>query len=150
MKKTLVALACLIAGTAMIYSVAAFAEELCVPMGSISLQAPEGVTAKRAGVEFPHSQHFGFNCGQCHHNWTGEEEIQGCMTSGCHDAVVSHAKDNSVEAWQYYKHAFHKSCIGCHKERAAKNRAVEMDRTLDTKLIKTGPTGCTACHPKGE
>ena len=151
MKKTLVALACLIAGTAMIYSVAAFAEELCVPMGTIRLQAPQGATAKRAAVDFPHSQHFALvQCGQCHHTWTGQEAIQGCMAGGCHDAVVSQAKDNPADAMKYYKQAFHKSCIGCHKDRAAQNRAAEMDQTLKLELVKTGPTGCTACHPKGE
>ena len=148
MKKLLVTLACLVAGTMVICATAAFADEMCVPMGSITLEAPQGAEAKRSAVEFPHSQHFALHCGQCHHNWEGDDEIQGCMTSGCHDATQSMAKENPGEAYAYYKQAFHKSCIGCHKERAAKNKAMELDKTMNTELLKTGPTGCSVCHPK--
>ena len=149
MKKTLVALACLIAGMAMICSAGAFAEDFCVPLGTITLNAPDGVTAKRTAVDFPHSQHFSLKCQDCHHKWTGEEAVAGCMTGGCHDATASLATEKPAEAWKYYKKAFHASCIGCHKERAKKNRALEKNKTLKTELVKTGPTGCTKCHPKG-
>ena len=42
-------------------------EDMCVPMGTIVLSAPDGVEQKRAPVDFPHARHFGFECQTCHH-----------------------------------------------------------------------------------
>jgi Class III cytochrome C family len=150
MKKILVVLACLMAGAILFFPVAPSADEFCVPTGSITLEPLQGAEAKRAAVEFPHSQHFDLNCKQCHHKWKGEEAIQGCMTTGCHDAATSQRAENPKDAWKYYKNAYHKSCIGCHKATKAENRKLELAQTLKTAQAKTGPTGCKACHPKGE
>jgi hypothetical protein len=56
--------------------------EMCVPMGVITLEPPDGVEAKRAAVEFQHGRHFVLACTQCHHTWKGDEPVTGCMTSG--------------------------------------------------------------------
>ncbi len=128
--------------------------ELCIPLGTIEIEAPEGAEVKRTPVEFPHTLHFEFNCKECHHNWTGEEQNLGCMTSGCHDLAKKPEKagkagkadkDKSV---QYFKDAFHKSCLGCHKAMKSKQKKVELSRTLDASAVKYGPTGCVECHPK--
>jgi len=128
--------------------------EMCIPMGSISLAAPDSVEPKRSGVEFPHSVHFDYSCKECHHKWDNESAIQGCMTSGCHDLTESPEKpvkhlQYTDEAIIYYKFAFHKQCIGCHKELKELNREAAEALRLnddDTRLSATGPTGCKACH----
>ena len=91
------------------------AEKLCIPMGTILLEAPASVTAKKAAVHFPHAKHFDYSCQTCHHKWEKESEIVGCQTSGCHDLAKAPAKGEEADAIRYYKTAFHDSCIGCHK-----------------------------------
>ncbi|PID39918.1 MAG: hypothetical protein CR984_05935 [Proteobacteria bacterium] len=132
----------------------AAAGEMCVPMGVITLEPPEGIEAKRAAVEFQHGRHFVLACGQCHHTWKGDEPVTGCMTSGCHDLKTLPRKENSkaidkTKAHLYYKNAYHGKCIGCHK--TMKQEISKMSATLadiDGKLPVTGPTGCIKCHPK--
>ena len=129
-------------------------EEMCIPMGAITLEPPGTVEAKRAAVEFPHSKHMSLACNNCHHTWKGAEFITGCMTAGCHDLDALPRKENSKsidkdQAFRYYKNAFHGQCIGCHK--TMKLNIQEMANTLagiDGKLPTTGPTGCIGCHPK--
>ena len=36
-----------------------------VPMGYITIKAPEGVEATKVSVEFPHSRHFATDCKSC-------------------------------------------------------------------------------------
>lgn len=129
------------------------AEEMTVPMGEITISAPEDVEAKRASVEFPHSTHFDYACSRCHHMWEYDAEIQSCSTEGCHDASLSPlkaaAEGDEIEAYQYYKTAYHGLCIGCHKEIKVSN--AKLERTmgkLPEQLAATGPTGCIECHPK--
>lgn len=134
----------------------AIAEEkqMCVPMGIITLQPPDSVEAKRASVAFDHNRHFVLACNECHHTWTGDEPITGCMTSGCHDLDTLPRKEGSKAvdkelAHRYYKNAYHGQCIGCHKsmkmeiEKAAKTLA-----SMGSAAPATGPTGCIECHPK--
>ena len=133
------------------WGVAEEAEDtLCIPMGIITLEAPDGVEAQRAEVEFPHSTHFNFNCKECHHTWDGEAAILSCTTSGCHDITqIPEGGFKSGEAVQYYKSAFHDACIGCHKEIKVRNKELEKSMvSLKGELQRTGPTGCTECHPK--
>jgi hypothetical protein len=50
---------------------------------------------------------------------------------------------------KYYKYAYHKKCVGCHKEVKAKRKEMEMSyQVLKEKLPSSGPTGCIECHPK--
>jgi hypothetical protein len=129
-------------------------EEMIVPMGTITLEAPDAVESRRAAVEFPHSQHMTLACNSCHHTWQGTEPITGCLTSGCHDLEALPRKEDGKtvdkdQAFRYYKSAFHGQCIGCHK--TMKLDIQEMANTLtsiDGKLPTTGPTGCIECHPK--
>ena len=131
-------------------------DEMCVPMGTIELGAPDGVDQKRASVEFPHSRHFGFECQTCHHKWEGTTQIKGCMTSGCHDVKEAATKSKQgsprrSEEIQYFKKAYHEQCIGCHKIMKLKNRKIEVSgKKLEDPLPVTGPTGCILCHPKEE
>ncbi len=128
--------------------------EMCIPMGQITLTAPEPVEAKRAPVEFNHSLHFEINCNRCHHMWEKDEAIIGCTTSGCHELTESPVKAGGSEfegepPILYYKNAFHSLCIGCHKEISASNKKLELSRgKLPDQLPATGPTGCIQCHPK--
>jgi len=124
-----------------------FADELCIPMGTIELSAPEGVEAKRSAVDFPHPEHFKINCNQCHHTWEYGIEIKSCMTSGCHDQNKVPEKGDKI---LYYKEAYHKACIGCHKTIQKKNKDLELSKgSMKGQHEKTGPTSCVACHPKG-
>jgi hypothetical protein len=129
-------------------------EDMCVPMGTIVLKAPEGAKAQRSAVNFPHAQHFGDRCVTCHHTWGGTEPIVGCMTSGCHDVteVPTRKAGEAVDegpGMAYFKNAYHKLCITCHKDLKAKNLALQRSLTpLSKKLPKTGPVSCAECHPK--
>ena len=135
-------------------AVAENAEEMIVPMGIITLKAPDAVETKRAAVEFPHSQHMTLACNNCHHTWDGTEPIVGCLTSGCHDLDALPKKEDgkSVDkdnAFRYYKNAFHGQCIGCHKTMKVKIQKMSGAlASIDGKVPTTGPTGCIECHPK--
>ena len=132
------------------------AQEMCVPMGTILLEPPESIEAKRAAVEFPHSKHFGYECAVCHHKWEVEEPIAGCTTSGCHDlfeppAETKEAGTGAELAVRYFKSAYHDMCIACHKQIKVENEKLEASyRTLNKPLPKSGPTGCHQCHPEEE
>jgi hypothetical protein len=129
-------------------------DQMCIPMGIITIRAPEGVEPQRAPVDFPHAVHFSYACQECHHTWEGEAPIAGCQTSGCHDGTVSPQKATNASeademAVRYYKYAYHDMCIGCHK--AIKKTAQELEastRTLETVVPASGPTGCVECHPR--
>jgi len=129
-------------------------EEMCVPMGIITLEPPDTVEVKRATVEFQHGRHFVLACTNCHHTWDGSAPVTGCMTSGCHDLDALPRKEGSKavdkdQAFRYYKNAYHGQCIGCHK--SMKQEIQQMAKTLagiEGKLPVTGPTGCIGCHPK--
>jgi len=128
-------------------------EIMNVPMGSLVLEAPEGVDAKRSAVEFPHGVHFGFNCMTCHHKWEPPEQIASCTTSGCHDVFkLAENKEKMADSElsvKFYRSAYHNLCIGCHKSIKTKDWKMEMSgRIIKGKLSKTGPTGCIQCHPK--
>ena len=126
-------------------------DNMCIPMGEIVLEAPESVEAKRAPVAFPHAVHFDYTCNTCHHKWSGQEEIMSCSTSGCHDLAVLPKKEERSEEdtiLRYYKTAFHKQCIGCHKKIKAENVKMEMSLGEIAELADTGPTGCVKCHPE--
>lgn len=123
-------------------------EEMCIPMGEIILEAPESVEAQRSSVTFPHSLHFTINCMTCHHEWSADEPVEGCMS--CHDLEEAPAPEDRDEAMMYYKNAYHQMCIGCHKEIKTMNREAAQSTSGAASSIKpTGPTSCVKCHPKG-
>ena len=127
--------------------------EMCVPLGIITLKPPEGVESKKSPVDFPHARHFETDCKTCHHKWQGAEKIKNCTTSGCHDQIKAPERSSSYLSYsdvsiKYYKYAYHKSCIGCHKEIKVKNRKLaESYQVVDEKLTVAGPSGCIECHP---
>jgi hypothetical protein len=131
-------------------------EEMCIPMGAFIIEPPASVEAKRSPVEFPHSIHFNYKCQKCHHKWSGLDEVQSCTTSGCHDLTKSPEKplrhlEYTDKAIKYYKYAYNKQCIGCHKEIKSENEERAKKIRFDdkgTKILKTGPTGCVDCHPR--
>ncbi len=146
----------MIFGNFMVVSGSSDAGEMCVPMGPILLEPPESVEAKRPPVDFNHPIHFDFRCQTCHHKWVIPEPISGCNTSGCHDVAEAPKKpekgaiDKELAA-RYYKTAFHKMCIGCHKEMQIQNKALEMSgRVLKENLPNAGPISCKGCHIKEE
>lgn len=129
-------------------------EEMCVPMGTITLEPPDSVEAKRSAVAFPHGKHFVLACNNCHHTWKGAEPITGCMTAGCHDLDTLPKKEDppgidKANAHKYFKNAYHGQCIGCHKEMKAKiEKMANTMAVADDNPTTTGPTGCVMCHPK--
>ncbi|MFZ0612376.1 MAG: cytochrome c3 family protein [Desulfobacterales bacterium] len=128
--------------------------EMCVPMGDITIGIPDGVTPQKSRVVFPHSRHFATDCKTCHHTWKGEEKIQGCQTSGCHDQASAPKTTESYlsysnESIKYFKYAYHQACIGCHKDIRAKNLATAKSyQVLGESQPAAGPSGCIECHPK--
>jgi hypothetical protein len=127
--------------------------EMCVPMGTITLE-PLSADNQRVAVQFPHAIHFGYSCQECHHTWDRESTITGCSTSGCHDLAEAPkgeggrpSKDAVLQA-RYFKNAYHSLCIGCHKAIAKENQKLQATRLpTDQKLAAGGPTGCIQCHP---
>lgn len=124
------------------------AEPMCVPMGNIELTPPESVDAQRPAVTFPHAKHFAIQCQSCHHGWSGGEAVASCSSSGCHDLDQPiQPKQTGTPTARYFKEAFHRQCIGCHKTNKLKNRQLELShQVLKDKLQPTGPTGCIECH----
>ncbi|MCF8079043.1 MAG: cytochrome c3 family protein [Desulfobacterales bacterium] len=151
MKKVSVLVICLALVFAMgtvLDAVGSQEEELCVPLGELELQAPDGANVQRSSVMFPHGLHFNYSCQQCHHQWKGGVEGLNCTTSGCHDKVET-PRNNPDEKILYFKEAYHELCIGCHRQIKAENRRLEMSgQILKEKLPNSGPTGCTECHPE--
>ena len=129
-------------------------DAIYVPVGRLVLAPPVGVIPKRSAVAFPHSRHFGYTCQTCHHKWSGHSPVQSCTASKCHDQLSASVKTNRMlqyrpESMGYYKYAFHKQCIGCHREIKAQNvRSARSGKTLREPLQATGPTGCVDCHPR--
>ncbi len=125
-------------------------EQMVVPLGTFTIDPP--VEGQRSAVQFPHSVHFNYSCKQCHHKWNGTEPVVGCMTQGCHDLAQLPKKEANKKIdpdlkMRYFKTAFHKQCIGCHRAIKLNNKKLEMTRAgIDGRLPATGPTGCNGCH----
>jgi hypothetical protein len=142
----------LIFGNAMVVSGESEDETMSVPLGIIELQPPESVEAKKPLVQFPHATHFDFKCQTCHHKWEKVAPILGCKTDQCHDVAEAPKKSENVKDYEllsarYYKTAYHKLCIGCHKDMKLKNEKLEMSgRVLKENLPNVGPTSCKGCH----
>ena len=127
-------------------------EDMSVPMGDILLEPPDSVEESRPAVNFPHSIHFDYTCQTCHHTWEKVTHIVGCSVSGCHDVTEApkrsdSGRSNDEMAARYYKAAFHKMCITCHKEIKLQNKKLELSgRVLADNLPNSGPTSCKECH----
>ena len=142
----------LIFGNAMVVSGESEGEAMSVPLGIISLEPPESVEAKKPLVEFPHATHFDFKCQTCHHKWEKQSPIVSCGTSDCHDIAEAPKKSENLKDYEklaarYYKTAYHKLCITCHKDMKRQNQKLELSgRVLKENLPNVGPTGCKECH----
>jgi len=128
-------------------------EEMCIPMGTLTLEPPAGVKQERASVDFPHALHFNYNCKRCHHMWDAKSEIKGCMAAGCHDQATYTKKplrkgQYEAASMKYYKYAYHNNCRTCHVELKTERTKMEMSYEEPEKLPETGPVGCEECHPK--
>ena len=127
---------------------------LCIPVGVIVIEPPDAIEPKKAPVEFPHSNHFGYPCQTCHHTWEGDAQLLNCKTAGCHDLTQFPEKTGKAEtdpgsAVKYFKTAYHQKCIGCHKDIKRQNSGLEKSFSASkTKILKAGPTGCVGCHPR--
>jgi hypothetical protein len=143
-------------GNAMVVSGQNDDETISVPLGVIPLGPPEDVEAKRPPVPFPHGTHFVYTCSICHHLWEMDAPIENCSTAGCHDGVESPVKVGGGKVDEemlinYYKTAYHRMCIGCHKEIKAQNKRLEMSgQVLKEKLPTVGPSSCKGCHVEEE
>ncbi|WP_321493105.1 cytochrome c3 family protein [uncultured Desulfobacter sp.] len=130
--------------------VASSDEKLSIPLGIITIKAPEGVNATRNPVGFPHGHHFQFACKDCHHEWDGESEIEAC--SSCHNEIKPsgsrNIKDESNQ--MYYLAAYHNVCVTCHRDTDKKHRQAAKDmaqgKIEKADLPKTAPVNCSGCH----
>jgi hypothetical protein len=131
-------------------------DAIYVPVGRLALAPPVGVISKRSAVAFPHSRHFEYTCRTCHHKWDGKSQLQSCTASECHDKLSAPPPKKGIkymdyvdESISYFKFAFHRQCIGCHKEIETRNEKLSRSLfVLNTSQQKTGPIGCVSCHPK--
>lgn len=131
-------------------------DAITVPVGRLALAPPVGAISKRTAVAFPHSLHFEYTCRTCHHKWDGQSRVQSCSASACHDQLAAPpmAKgaryvDHISDSIGYYKFAFHRKCVSCHKEIEARNaRLARSISSLNTAPLKNGPTSCVQCHPR--
>ena len=143
-------------GNAMVVSGESDDESISVPLGVIPLGPPEDVEAKQPPAPFPHGTHFVYTCTTCHHLWEMDGPIENCTTSGCHDGLESPIKAGGGKVDEdvliaYFKTAYHRLCIGCHKEIKAENKKLEMSgRVLKEKLPNAGPSSCKGCHVEEE
>ncbi len=131
-------------------------DAIYVPVGRLALAPPVGVIPKRSAVTFPHSRHFDYTCKTCHHKWDGQSAVQSCTTSDCHDQQTAPPMERGVrylahidDSISYFKLAYHRQCIGCHKEIKARNEKLAQSVfMLNIPPQKTGPIGCIDCHPR--
>ena len=130
-------------------------DTLSIPVGMLSLGAPDGVEQTRTSVDFPHSRHMTYSCNTCHHTWEYHAILDTCTTSGCHDLTKSPEmaiKDGKYteEGIRYYKNAYHKMCRDCHRDINAQNAARAKTTNIrgETAQLRNGPVACIDCHPK--
>ena len=129
-------------------------DAISVPVGTIVLNPPSDIVSVRSPVAFPHSLHFTYACNQCHHKWDGLTQVKTCMATGCHDALdppkkSEKALEYDLEAMPYFKYAYHKRCISCHKDIQIKNQASEKSiMGTGGTVSNTGPVGCVGCHER--
>jgi hypothetical protein len=129
-------------------------DTLCIPVGMLSIGAPDGVEQEKASVDFPHSRHMTYSCDTCHHTWQYHAILDTCTASGCHDLTTP--PENAIkngqyteEGIRYYKYAYHVKCRDCHREINAQNRAKFKTTNIsgDVEPMRSGPVGCVECHP---
>jgi hypothetical protein len=121
-----------------------------VPLGMLTLTAPEGREAKRPPVEFPHGEHFNYSCQTCHHEWDGESPVQNCTVSGCHDQLEADEKTRNINDERnslYFLAAYHKACIECHRDLRNQRKKFEKLGITDESILPAyGPLVCNECH----
>jgi hypothetical protein len=115
-----------------------------LPLGNITIDPPEGVDAKRASVDFPHTLHFDQDCQVCHHDWDATQDIENCTTSGCHDELEPEKSNRSINNpnnSMYFLTAYHKACLGCHMD-LKKQKEMLLESAMGTEA----PVRCDGCH----
>ncbi len=125
-------------------------DSLEIPLGTLTLTAPEGSEAKRPPVEFPHGGHFDYSCETCHHEWDGESPVQNCTTSDCHDQLEADEKTRNINDERnsmYFLTAYHKACIECHRDLRNQREELEGSGITDESILpEYGPLACNECH----
>jgi hypothetical protein len=125
-------------------------DSLEIPLGTLTLTAPEGRYAKRPPVEFPHGGHFDYSCQTCHHEWDGESPVQNCTVSDCHDQLEADEKTRNINDERnsyYFLAAYHKACIGCHRDLRNQRKNLEKSGVTDESILPAyGPLACNECH----
>ncbi len=125
-------------------------DSLDIPLGTITLAAPEGAESRRSPVEFPHGKHFDYACQTCHHDWDGESPVENCTTSGCHDQLEPDEKTRNIHDERnslYFLAAYHKGCIQCHLSLRDQRRSLEKSGDInESELPGYGPLACIECH----
>lgn len=121
-----------------------------IPLGTLTLTAPEGAEAKRPSVEFPHGGHFDYSCQTCHHEWDGESPVQNCTVSGCHDQLEADEKTRNINDERnslYFLAAYHKACIECHRDLRNQRKDLEGAGITEESILPAyGPLACNECH----
>ena len=133
------------------HSVPEYSEDsMAVPLGDMVLEPPEEVEAKRGPVDFPHGLHFQFSCQSCHHEWYGEDEVQGCATEGCHDQLEPDPSTRNIKDpanVYYYLAAYHNTCLPCHRDLQKERISFEKAGITGEEILPAaGPVNCVECH----
>jgi len=82
------------------------------------------LTNQYTSVKFDHRSHVEYSdsCGSCHHHQSEVESTPACRE--CHGQALQNLRRPGL------KGAYHRQCMGCHRETG------------------NGPLGCEECHPK--
>jgi c(7)-type cytochrome triheme protein len=104
----------------------------------LTLNNPDSYDAKqRPGVVFPHEIHMGeHECLECHHDYDeiGENVLdEDTLEEGNEDLLCASCHDSGTDV--NLKKAYHRQCIGCHRELRRSGEA-------------TAPELCGECHQK--
>jgi hypothetical protein len=124
-------------------------DTLDIPLGTLTLAAPEGSDQKRPSVAFPHGGHFDYACQTCHHEWDGESPVQNCTVSDCHDQLEPDEKTRNINDERnslYFLAAYHKACIECHRDLNKQRTSLEKSGMTESMLPAAGPLACNECH----
>jgi hypothetical protein len=125
-------------------------DSLDIPLGTITLSAPEGSDEKRSPVAFPHGGHFDYSCQTCHHEWDGESPVQNCTVSDCHDQLEPDEKTRNINDERnslYFLAAYHKACIECHRDLRSQRQSLEKSGVTNESMLPVyGPLACNECH----
>ena len=103
---------------------------LAYPQDTPEIITLDSLSNRYGPVEFSHGEHADMvgDCASCHHHSEGGT-TPSCQE--CHEPLsIYHYEGALRQTGLGLKGAYHRQCMGCHKE------------------MESGPVGCTDCHDR--